>query len=208
MRIVRSSVFTLPSVLLILTGVNPAIPTIDAGARGVIWLAVDTEGPDSRARVRAPLEWLASIDDQGDGATIRVEDVTLDCVRLWEDYRDLAVGETREIDRGTRPDGEHYVLRVHSRSPNEERAEGKVHVLARDPAGKMTDVRFPLNLTGLLRNLGEMIGSWFGAKAELSQDDRHKIERIPDLARLAGYGPFTLLELQEADGSRVKVAIE
>jgi hypothetical protein len=177
---------------------------------GVVWLTAHSEAKDEETVVRIPLEWIASADREGK-SEIRFDEVTIDCDELWLAYKDLPVGESHDVKRGTTDDGEDYVTRVVSEKPSTKKAEGKVHILSRDRDGKSTDVRFPLDLTGLMQKLGDLIGSFFGTGSGVHSTGTAAeldIKQIGDLRSLADYGPFVFLQSREADGSRVKISIE
>jgi hypothetical protein len=177
---------------------------------GVVWLSAHSQGHDEEVRVRVPLEWLANAENEGH-SEIRLDDETLDCTQLWRDYRDLPIGESREVRRGVTKDGESYIVQVSAEGRSSKHCEGKVHILTRESDGESTDVRFPLDLGGLLQQLGSLVGSFFG-----DDDPRHMTARgheidaakIGNLKDLGGYGPFVFLQATEADGSKVKISIE
>ena len=108
-------------------------------------------------------------------------------------------------------DGESYVVKVAAERRSSRRSEGKVHILTRESDGGSTDVRFPLDLGGLLQQLGSLVGSFLG-----DDDPRHMAARghqidavkIGNLKDLGGYGPFVFLQATETDGSKVKISIE
>lgn len=177
---------------------------------GVVWLTAHSEGKGEETVVRIPLEWLATVDQKGK-SEIRFDDATIDCHELWVTYKDLPVGESRDVRKGTTEDGERYVARVVSERPSTKNAEGKIHILSRDREGKTTDVRFPLDLTGLIQKLGDFVGSFLGTESGVHSTKsvaEFDINQIGDLKKLARYGPFVFLQSRESDGSRVKISIE
>ncbi len=203
----RATVLSSLAVLLAVAAVTLVRVPVAAAGSGVIWLTAETESEKDHAHVRVPLEWLAAV-DRGKQSKITIDKETIDCVGLWEAYRDLPVGESREVRRGAEQDGERYVLHVRSERPSHERAQGKLHILARDKDGKTTDVRFPLDLGSMLQNLGNVIATFLGVQATISDRGKHAIEGFSDFARLADYGPFTAIEEEATDGSRVRILVE
>lgn len=177
---------------------------------GVVWLAVSSKGETEKVELRIPLEWLANVDREGH-SEIRFDDETVDCTELWLAHKNLPVGESREVRRGVTEDGEDYILRVVSDAPSSRPAIGKVHIMTWDRDGESVDIRFPLDLTGSLQQIGSFVGGLFGADTSSRTITRsHGLEKdeLGDLKKLGDYGPFVFLESNKADGSKVRIAIE
>lgn len=172
--------------------------------RGVVWLHVETKGDSERVRLRAPLEWLASIDD--DGALQKhatVEGIAIDPTALWKAHRDLPLGQALELQHGVTSEGDPYALWVRCDSVSAD-AQGRLHILTQDENGKVSDVRFPLDLPALFAHLLSPLGF------HLRQEDDVADIRMPardDLLRLGSYGTFTLLEVWKPD-QQVRIAID
>ena len=196
------------SVLALLALLLP--PLAAHAGPGIVWLTAHSQGPGEEARIRIPLEWLVNADPEGH-SEIRFDEETIDCTQLWLEHRDLPIGESREITRGLTDKGEEYIVQVIAEQPSSRRAHGKVHILTSDREGKSTDLRFPLDLVGLLQQLGSFVGSFFGADSAHPSAGLHKgfeADKLGDLKRLADYGPFVFLQSRGADGNKVKISIE
>jgi len=180
---------------------------VSAADRGVVWLTGVVDDKDSHTTFRLPLEWLAAVDAKGH-TEIKIEDVQIRCTDLWKEYRDLPIGESREVDRGVdEGDSSRYVLHVASDAPARERALGKIHILSREKDGGTTDIQFPLDLPKLVERLVGVVAGFFGREAPEIKTGDVTITGPADLRRLADYGPFTALESVDLDSSRVRISI-
>jgi hypothetical protein len=194
-----------PFLLFLLPALGAPMGITAAQAQdGVVWLTLDSSGQEERVRFAAPLEWLASIDDEEFQRKARVAGIHIDANALWKEHRRLAIGSSLEVERGTTEDGEPFVVFLRSLSPHSKAAEGKLHIMSRDKEGQVADIRFPLDLPALLANLlsfldvdVEVVGK--GADVE--------IPARAALRKLGDYGPFTLLEMMGTDG-QVEISIE
>jgi hypothetical protein len=177
----------------------PAVP-----GRGVVWLTMETTGSRERVRLFAPLEWLALIDGEGDlRKRAMVEGIAIDPDALWETHRSLPLGTARELERGVTSEGDPYVLGVRCDSVTRE-AAGKLHVLTRNAEGKVSDVRFPLDLPALFTHL---LSSFQFHVEEGGEQADVRMPARDELLRLGSYGTFTLIEVWKPD-EQVKISIE
>jgi hypothetical protein len=177
-----------------------------AAAGGTVWLTADIRSAQGRAEIRLPLEWLAGTRTKEE-PTLRVGDVRIDCIELWNQYRDLAVGQKRLVLEGTTEQDEKYTVDVVS-DPPAPAATGKVRILNRDENGKETEVGFPLSFAKVLDGLSKIVPHW------LDDDDESNLEKQGlslsgnvEFTKLADYGAFTALDARDAK-SRVRVTIE
>jgi len=178
----------------------------DSRGAGVVWLVCDVSGK-SPATIRLPLEWLAACERKG---TIRIEDgEPLHCRELWNQYKELGVGESREVRRAISDEGEPYVLRVESRPPWHGDVQGRVHVVTKDKGGKKVDIAFPLDVPKLIETIASAFASFFGGdSAHMRISNGVSISNPADLKRLADYGRFVFLDTVESDSSAVRISIE
>ncbi len=171
---------------------------------GVVWLVCDVSGK-SPATIRLPLEWLAACDRKG---TLRIEEgEPLHCAELWNQYKDLGVGESHEVRRAVSDEGEPYVLRVESLSPWHGSMQGRVHVVTKDREGKKVDIAFPLDIPKLVETIANVFGGFFGGDSLHVRVSDVSISNAADLKRLADYGRFVFLETGDSD-SNVRITIE
>jgi hypothetical protein len=172
--------------------------------RAVVWLNLETNGEGERVRLHAPLEWLATIDDEGElEKRATVEGIMIDPSALWKLHRDLPLGQAREVQRGVTSEGNPYVLGVRCDSVSTE-AQGRLHILTRDEEGDVADVRFPLDLPALFTHLLSTF------RFHVEEEGERADIRLPardELLRLGSYGTFTLIEVWKPD-EQVKIAIE
>jgi hypothetical protein len=186
--------------------VGPSRAHAETGdAARVVWMVCDVSGK-SQVTVRLPLEWLAACDRKG---TIRIEDgEPLHCAELWNQYKGLGVGESREVRHAVDKEGEPYVLRVESLPPLRDRAQGRVHIVTKDERGKKVDIAFPLDLPKLVETIANVFAGFFGGDSARVQINDLSISNPADLKRLADYGRFVFLDTADPDSSAVRITIE
>jgi len=186
----------------------PCAVAADAGSTpGVVWLTCETSGKD-QTNIRLPLKWLAAVERQQKDRSIKIEDVRLNCGELWDNYKDMPVGETHQIRKDVDKDGEPYVLRVVSVPFARDRALGKVHIVSRDKKGEKTDIAFPLDIPKLVESIVSLFTGFFGGDAARIDVGGITIAGPADLKKLADYGRFVFLESVDADSSTVRITIE
>lgn len=174
-------------------------------SRGVVWMVCDVSGK-SLATIRLPLEWLAACDEKG---TIHIEgSEPIRCAELWDTYKDLPIGESREIRRAVDREGEPYVLTVESIPRSRDRAQGRVHIVNRNDRGKKTDIAFPLDLPKLLEVAANVFSGFLGGDTTHVRIRDVSIAGTPDLKKLADYGRFVFLDSLDPDSSAVRITID
>lgn len=194
------------SVLLVLAAVLLATPLAASADTGTVWLTGTIEGKGEAGSFKIPLEWLAAVDN-AEADTIRVEDVVVNAAELWNTYKALPVGESKQVRKGVSKDGTAYEVIVVSEKPSGTKAAGKVRILNKDAKGKVTDIGFPLDIPGLIQTIANSLVRIEGGQSKITA---HSISmnNPADLTRLADYGPFTFFEGGEPDSSHVKIWIE
>jgi hypothetical protein len=177
-----------------------------------VWLVATSDGTDESGRVvhvQIPLEWLRKGGHFRCGGPEDDPESQVDGLKLYREFRDLPVGEEREV-RKLRCDDSRMVLRVVSRAPEEGRRASKLHIRVREDGddGDNVDLEFSLST---LQSLGSMIGSIFNGhwlRLERNGDSDALMEDFPGkweiLRRLP---PFEMVRVEDK-GDRVKIWTE